>query len=52
MSLYAVTVCWLRAGETVKRLRLAAGAAGAGAGAAAPGTEPAKILVDQVLDLP
>ena len=48
MSLCAATVCWLGAGETVKRRRLAAPAAGAGAGAGklAAGTEQAKILVD------
>ena len=46
MSLCAATVCWLGAGETVKRGRLAARAASAGAGKLAAGTELAKILVD------
>ena len=36
------TVYWLRAGETVKRRRLAAVEAGSGR---QPGTEPSKILV-------
>ena len=51
MSLCAATVCWLRAGETVKRRRLAV-PRGRPAPAPAPGTEPAsglrpaKILVD------
>ena len=43
VSLCAATVCWLGAGETVKRRRLAAGRP---APAQAQGTELAKILVD------